>query len=125
MRFSRNDSGSIFGGARLRSVHHLTAYAGAIDRTAALSPDGIWLYAIGDFGARGGVSLVHLPDLAVRGRWIPDVSLGSVSVSVDGRTIYGLTQNGDRVRVLHTDGSEVANLSLPANTFGFIVPTIP
>ena len=110
--------------AWLRSLLVTDAYAGGIDRTAAVSPDGTWLYVIGDFGAPGGVSLVHLPDLAVKGRWLPDVSFNSVWVSADGRTIY-LLGNGDELRVLRADGSEVAKLSLPANTFGFIVPTIP
>jgi len=110
--------------AWLRSLLVTDAYAGAIDRTAALSPDGNWLYAIGDFGGPSGVSLVHLPDLGVRGRWLPDASLNSVWVSADGRTIY-LLENGDHLRVIRTDGSQVAKLNLPANTFGFIVPTTP
>jgi hypothetical protein len=110
--------------AWLASVLFTPAYAGGIDRTAAVSPDGSWLYAVGDFGAPGGVSLVHLPDLSVKGRWLPDVSLDSVWVSADGATIY-LLGNGDELRVLRTDGSQVAQLNLPANTFGFIVPTVP
>ena len=110
--------------AWLASLLVSPAYAGGIDRTAAVSPDGTWLYAIGDFGARGGVALVHLPDLAVNGRWLPDVSFNSVWVSADERTLY-LLGNGDELRVLRADGSQVAKLSLPANTFGFIVPTIP
>ena len=110
--------------AWLGSLLVTPAYAGGIDRTAAVSPDGAWLYAIGDFGARGGVSLVHLPDVSVKGRWLPDVSFNSVWVSADGRTIY-LLGNGDELRVLRADGSQVTKLSLPANTFGFIVPTIP
>jgi hypothetical protein len=111
--------------AWLGSLLVTPAYAGGIDRTAAVSPDGTWLYAIGDFGARGGVALVHLPDLAVNGRWLPDVSFNSVWISADGRTIY-LLANGDELRVLRADGSQVAKLSLPANTYGnFIVPTIP
>jgi DNA-binding beta-propeller fold protein YncE len=111
--------------AWLGSLLVTPVYAGSIDRTAALSPDGTWLYAIGDFGAPGGVALVHLPDLVVKGRWLPDVSLGSVWVSADGATIYLLTQRGDYLFVLRTDGSPIAKLSLPANTSGFIVPTIP
>jgi len=99
------------------------AYAGGIDRTVAVSPDDNWLYAIGDFGTPGGVSLIHLPDLVVKGRWLPDVSFDSVWVSADGQTIY-LLGHGDQLRVLRTDGSVVATLNLPANTFGFIVPTI-
>jgi hypothetical protein len=99
--------------------------AGGIPRTAAVSPDGSWLYAVGEFGAPGGVSLVHLPDLSVKGRWISDASLGSVSVSADGLTIYLLSDTGNQLRVLRTDGSQVAKLNLPANTSGFIVPTIP
>jgi hypothetical protein len=110
--------------AWLRSLVVTDAYAGAIDRTAALSPDTTWLYAIGDFGGPSGVSLVHLPDLGVRGRWVPDASLSSVWVSADGWTIY-LLENGDRLRVLRSDGSQAAKLTLPANTFGFIVPTTP
>jgi hypothetical protein len=110
--------------AWLGSLLVAPAYAGGIDRTAAVSPDGTWLYTIGDFGAPGGVSLVHLPDLAVKGRWLPDVSFNSVWVSADGLTIY-LLGTGDELRVLRADSSQVAKLSLPANTFGFIVPTIP
>jgi hypothetical protein len=100
------------------------AYAGSIDRTAAVSPDGTWLYGVRDFGGPGGVSLVHLPDLGVRGRWLPDVSLKSVWVSADGQTVY-LLENNDQLRVLRTDGSQVAKLALPANVDTFIVPTIP
>ena len=110
--------------AWLGSLLVTDAYAGGIDRTAALSPDGNWVYAIGDFGGPSGVSLVHLPDLAVKGRWLPGASLNSVWASADGRTIY-LLENGDRVRVLRSDGSQVVKLTLPANSFGFIVPTIP
>ena len=110
--------------AWLGSLFVTTAYGGAIDRTAALSPDGAWLYVIGDFGTPGGVSLVHLPDLGVKGRWLPDVSFDSVWVSADGQTIY-LLGHGDQLRVLRTDGSVVAKLNLPASTFGFIVPTTP
>jgi hypothetical protein len=111
--------------AWLGSLLVTPTYAGGIPRTAAVSPDGSWLYAVGAFGAPGGVSLVHLPDLGGKGRWIPDVSIGSVSVSADGLTIYLLTENGNELRVLRADGSQVAKLSLPANTYGFIVPTIP
>jgi DNA-binding beta-propeller fold protein YncE len=110
--------------ARLGSLLIMPTYAGGIDRTAAVSPDGKWLYAVGDFGAPGGVSLVQLPDVAVIGRWLPDVSLKSVWVSADGQTVY-LLENGDQLRVLRTDGSEVAKLALPANTDSFIVPTVP
>ena len=110
--------------AWLRSLLVTDAYAGGISRTAALSPDGSWLYAVGAFGAPGGVAIVHLPDLAVKGRWLPDVSFDSVWVSADGATIYALGP-GDQLRVLRTDGSEIAKVSLPANTSGFIVPTTP
>jgi hypothetical protein len=70
------------------------------------------------------MTLVHLPDLAVKGRWLPDVSLDSVWVSADGQTIY-LLENGDQLRVLRTDGVQVAKLALPANVDTFIVPSIP
>jgi hypothetical protein len=110
--------------AWLRSLFVTDAFAGGIPRTVAVSPDGNWLYAVGDFGAPGGVTLVHLPDVAVKGRWLPDVSFDSVWVSADGQTIY-LLGHGDQLRVLRTDGSVVATLNLPANTFGFIVPTTP
>jgi hypothetical protein len=111
--------------AWLGSLLVTPAYAGSIDRTAALSPDGTWLYGVRDFGGPGGLSIVHLPDQAVKGRWLPDVSLSSPWVSADGNTIYVLSQIGDDLRVLRTDGSQVAKISLPANTSGFIVPTIP
>jgi hypothetical protein len=100
------------------------AYAGSIDRTAAVSPDGTWLYAVRDFNGPGGVSLVHLPDIVVKSRWLPDVSLKSVWVSADGQTVY-LLENNDQLRVLRTDGSQIAKLALPANVDTFIVPTIP
>jgi DNA-binding beta-propeller fold protein YncE len=111
--------------AWLGSLFILPADAGAIERSTALSPDGSWLYAVGAFGGANGVSLVHLPDLAVKGRWLADVSLGTVWVSADGNAIYVLARNGDDLRVLRSDGSQVAKLTLPANTFGFIVPTTP
>ena len=106
--------------AWLRSLLVTDASAGGIPRTAAVSPDGTWLYAVG--GA--GVALVHPPDLAVKGRWLADVSFDSVWASADGGTVYALGP-GDQLRVLRTDGSEIAKVSLPANTSGFIVPTTP
>jgi hypothetical protein len=110
--------------AWLGSLLVTDAYAGHISRTVAVSPDGAWLYAVGAFGAPRGMTLVHLPDLAVKGRWLPDVSLDSVWVSADGQTIY-LLENGDQLRVLRSDGVQVAKLALPANVDTFIVPTIP
>jgi hypothetical protein len=111
--------------AWLGSLLITQADAGGIPRTAALSPDGNWLYAVSAFGGPAGVSLVHLPDLAVKGRWLPEVSFGSVWASADGQTIYLVTQNGNALRALRTDGSQIASVNLPANTYGFIVPTIP
>ncbi len=105
--------------AWLRSLLVTDASAGGIPRTAALSPEGTWLYAVG--GA--GVALLHPPDLAVKGRWLADVSFDSVWASADGGTVY-LLGPGDQLRVLRTDGSQVAKVTLPADTFGFIVPTI-
>jgi hypothetical protein len=110
--------------AWLGSLLVTDAYAGSIDRTAAVSPDATWLYAVRDFGGPGGLSVVHLPDAAVKGRWLPDVSLKSVWVSADGRTIY-ILENNDQLRVLRTDGSVIATVPLPANVDSFIVPTIP
>jgi len=106
--------------AWLRSLLVTDASAGGIPRTAAVSPAGTWLYAVG--GA--GVALVHPPDLAVKGRWLADVSFDSVWASADGGTVY-LLGPGDQLRVLRTDGSQVAKVTLPANSWGFIVPTIP
>ncbi|MDQ6711673.1 MAG: hypothetical protein M3Z28_00575 [Candidatus Dormibacteraeota bacterium] len=106
--------------AWLGSLLVTDASAGGIPRTAAVSPDGNWLYAVG----RGGVAIIHLPDLSVKGRWLPDASFDSVWVSADGGAIY-LLGTGDQLRVLRTDGSQVAKLTLPANSFGFIVPTTP
>ena len=103
----------------------IPADAGGISRTAAVSPDNNWLYTVGAFGAQGGVSLVHLPDLHIKGRWLPDVALESVWVSADGQTIYLLSHGGDQLRALRADGSQVARLSLPANTYGFVVPSVP
>jgi DNA-binding beta-propeller fold protein YncE len=111
--------------ARLGSLLVTPAYAGGIDRTAAVSPDGTWLYVVRDFGGPGGLPIVHLPDLTVKGRWLPDVSVGSPWVSADGNTIYVLSRSGDELRVLRTDGTQVAKMTLLANTYGFIVPTIP
>ena len=111
--------------AWLRSLLVTDADAGGIPRTAALSPDGSWLYAIGAFGAPGGVSLVHLPDLSVKGRWLPEGLFTSVWVSADGQTIYLHTEGGNELRVLRTDGSPVATLSLTADWSDFIAPTVP
>ena len=110
--------------AWLGSLLVTDAYAGGIPRTAAVSPDGKWLYAVGAFGARDAVAIVHLPDMAVKARWLPDVSFDSVWVSADGATVYALG-SGDQLRVLRTDGSEMAKVSLPASASGFIVPTTP
>jgi hypothetical protein len=109
--------------AWLRSLLVTDADAGGIPRTVAVSPDGTWLYAVGGFRAQGGVSLVHLPDLAVKGRWL-NIALNSVWVSADGQTIY-LLDSADQLLVLRTDGSVIAKVALPANAWGFIVPTIP
>jgi hypothetical protein len=110
--------------AWLGSVLVRPAYAGGIPRTAAVSPDGTWLYAVGAFGAGGGVSIVHLPELTVKGRWLPDLSIDSVWSSADGRTVYILMSTGKDLLVLRPDGSQVARVALPAITYGFIVPTI-
>jgi hypothetical protein len=101
------------------------AYAGGVPRTAALSPDGRWLYAVGIFEAPGGVSVIHLPDLQRKARWLPNLSFDSVWVSADGQTIYALSQSTNTVRLLHTDGSEYASVMLPPMANGFVVPTIP
>ena len=111
--------------AWLGSLLITPADAGALERTAVLSPDGHWLYAVGAFDGPNGVSLVQLPDLKVKAKWLDDLALGTVWVSADGEAIYLLPRNGDDLRVLRTDGSQVAKLKLPTNTFGFIVPTIP
>jgi hypothetical protein len=111
--------------ALLGSMLATPVYAGGIPRTAALSPDGNWLYAVGAFGAPGGVSVVHLPDLKVKSRWMPDVFPDSVWVSADGRTIFVLTQEGSIVRLLRPDGSLIGKASLPSMPYGFVVPTTP
>lgn len=109
----------------LESILVTPAYAGAIARTAAVSPDGKWLYTVGIFEAPGGVSAVHIPDLRVSARWLATTSFDSVWVSADGKTIYVLTQNGSVLRMLHTDGSQFAQLTLPAMADGFVVPSTP
>jgi hypothetical protein len=110
--------------AWLRSLLVADADAGGIPRTLAVSPDGTWLYAVGGRRAQAGVSVVHLPDLAVKGRWEATVGLNSVWVSADGRTIYAL-ETADRLDVLRSDGSVIAKVALPSSAWGFIVPTIP
>lgn len=109
--------------AWLGSLLVTDADAGGIPRTAAVSPDGTWLYTIGAFRAQGGVTLVHLPDLTVKGRWL-NIALNSVWVAADGQTIY-LLGSDDQLSVLRTDGSVIAKVALPANASGFIVPTVP
>ena len=106
--------------AWLGSLLVTDAYAGHITRTVAVAPDGNWLYAV----RSGGVTLVHLPDLPVKGRWLPAASFDSVWVSADGQSIY-LLESGDHLRVLRADGSEVAKVALPANVDTFVVPTTP
>lgn len=111
--------------AWLRKLFVIDADAGGIARTAALSPDGRWLYAVSLFGGPGGISVIHLPDLAVRTRWIPNDSLQSVWVSADGKTIYALNQGGDQLVLLHSDGSQIAQISQTPYVSGFIVPILP
>jgi len=109
----------------LGSLFLTEAYAGGIPRTVAVSPDGTWLYAVSEFGGPGGISLVHLPDVVVKGRWLPDVAFNSVWVSADGRTVFAQAGTGNVVRVLRTDGSQIATVNLPGSAYGFVVPTIP
>lgn len=109
----------------LGSLFVTEAYAGGIPRTIAVSPDGAWLYAVSEFGGPGGISLVHVPDLLVKGRWLPDVTFNSVWVSADGRTVFAQASTGNVVRVLRSDGSQIANVNLPGSAYGFVVPTIP
>ncbi len=111
--------------AWLEGLFVTPAYAGGVPRTAALSPDGHWLYAVGIFEAPGGVSVIHLPDLQRKARWLPNLSFDSIWASADGQTIYALRQSTDTVRLLHTDGTQYASVTLPPMANGFVVPTIP
>lgn len=103
----------------------MPAYAGGIPRTATLSPDGNWLYAVSIFGGPRGVFVVHLPDLRVRAKWLASFSFDTVWAEPDGRTISVLSQDTNTLRILRADGSDVATIALPAHVDGFIVPTVP
>jgi DNA-binding beta-propeller fold protein YncE len=111
--------------AWLGSMLVTPAYAGGIPRTAAISPDANWLYAVGAFGAPGGVSLIHIPDLKISGRWLAANEYDALWVSADGRTLFLMDQNASRVTVVRTDGSPVAMVAVPSNLNTFLIPTTP
>ena len=93
------------------------AYAGGSLRTAAVSPDGSWLYLI----AEGGVHAYHLPELSQKAVWLPSPTVwfsgdgpsAAVWVSGDSRTVYVLGRD-ERVYIVRAaDGALVA--STPAS----------
>ncbi len=92
-------------------------YAGGTLRTAAVSPDGSWLYLI----AEGGVHAYHLPELSQKAVWLPSPTVwfsgdgpsAAVWVSGDSRTVYVLGRDERIYIVRAADGALVA--STPAS----------
>jgi hypothetical protein len=91
----------------------LSAKAGCVGMTAAVSPDSQWLYVIDG----RGLSVRHLPDLTVKSYWLRDAP-GAVWLSGDGATLYASNQGRDRVSVLGTDGRLIANVEMRASIAG-------
>jgi DNA-binding beta-propeller fold protein YncE len=101
------------------------AGAGLTPETAAISPDGQWLYLVQ--GNRGpGVWVVHLPDLAVRATWVPNTKASLLWVSGDGRTLYVLGEARDKVFVLDSGGRLGATAVIGGGNLGelFVPPWI-
>ncbi len=89
------------------------AYAGGALRTAAVSPDGGWLYLI----AEGGVHAYHLPELSQKAVWLAaptvwfagDGPSAAVWVSGDSRAVYVLGRNQSVYTIRTADGTLIAS----------------
>lgn len=92
----------------------LSAEAGCVQMTAAVSPDGQWLYLVDG----RGISVRHLPDLIVKSYWLRGAAAEAVWLSGDGATLYASNRAGDRVSVVGGDGRLVANVELGASIAG-------
>jgi hypothetical protein len=90
----------------------ISAEAGCVGQTGAVSPDGQSLYLIDG----RGLSVRHLPDLRVKTYWRRDAGTDAVWLSGDGRTLYA--SDHDRVGVFGGDGRLVADVRPGASILG-------
>jgi DNA-binding beta-propeller fold protein YncE len=92
------------------------AHAGGVASTTPVSPDGLKLYSATD----DGVMVLRIPDLAPVTRLARGVRAGEVWISGDGQTIYVTADDGKRLVVMRSDGSEQRSLTLPGTAGGFL-----
>jgi hypothetical protein len=90
----------------------ISAEAGCVGQTGAVSPDGQSLYLIDG----RGLSVRRLPDLRVKTYWRRDAGTDAVWLSGDGRTLYA--SDHDRVGVFGGDGRLVADVKPGASILG-------
>jgi DNA-binding beta-propeller fold protein YncE len=109
-----------------RLVTTAEAGGGLTPETAAISPDGQWLYIVQSNRGPGGVWVVHLPDLAFRTTWVPNIKASLLWVSGDGRSLYVLGEARDKVFVLDSGGRLAATAVIGGGNLGelFVPPWI-
>jgi hypothetical protein len=90
----------------------ISAEAGCVGQTGAVSPDGQSLYLLDG----RGLSVRRLPDLSVKSYWRRDSGMDALWLSGDGGTLYA--SDHDRVSVFGGDGRLVAEVKPGASISG-------
>jgi WD40 repeat protein len=91
-------------------------HAGGVASTVPVSPDGLELYS----ATEGGVLVMRVPDLKLTARLAPGFNSGEIWVSGDGQTIYALSEGGQSLLVMRSDGSHQKLVNLASAAVGFI-----